>query len=355
MKKTIAKIMAAAMVLSAVPAVALPTLTAKAAGSAVTIDVAPSVDSGTTATAAKATAVNDTAESGEVGVDTGIEIDASKLKTNYILTVTDGDGNTYVNNNGTVTNNDGAIAKVKVNGSGDVVLEANDTAAGKKNLISAIKDNSNTVQIRVQDTVAGASIFATYRIGGVYNTSTKEYEADVAPDEGSLNSGDIYAQINSSAELQVDVLKGDNKDLDDNDDVRGETVDLNHVIVGGVEFEVTKIGAQALKKAHMKKVVAENVKRVGKGAFRNCKQVKKIDLQDSNKVRKINSKAFYDCKNLNTIIIDGRNLDTVGKDAFHGVKKNCTVKIKAKKSKYESDKKMILKNGGNKNLKFVRK
>ena len=40
---------------------------------------------------------------------------------------------------------------------------------------------------------------------------------------------------------------------------------------------------------------------------------------------------------------------------FRSVKKKATVKIKAKKSKYESDKKMILKNGGNKNLKFVRK
>ena len=344
MKKTIAKIMAAAMVLSAVPAVALPTMTAEAADTKTKI---------TSTVKATTTVTQSTAKSVE---------DSGNLKTNSTYNAVAADGNTgivlldggvaEITGFGTSANE---YAQLKISSSGEVLVKADSSSTDKtKDLIKDIKDGKNNVTIKIS---GGTAIDGNYgfQLGGEY-ADGKQYEAGITPEEGKLADGDVHATIDSTSALEVNIERG-SKDgvLDDNDDLRGNMLNLNTVSVGGVEFDVVKIGAQALKKAHMKKIKAENVKKIGKGALRKAKQVKHADFEDGQKVRKILGKAFYDCKNLKTIIIDGRKLKTVGKNAFSGVKKNCTVKIKAKKSKFESDKKMILKNGGNKNLKFVRK
>ncbi len=334
MKKTIAKIMAAAMVLSAVPAVALPTMTAEAADT----------------TKAESSYSSTSVTQSTVG-------DLKKDTTNNALAANGVTGITLVNGDSATVASTGDYAKISVNSSGEVVVKADTSTKDKiKDLIADIKEGKNNVTVTITSTNAAINGNQYgFQLGGDY-VDGKQYEAGITPEEGKLADGDVYATIDSTSALEVNIERG-SKDgvLDDNDDLRGNMLNLNTVSVAGVEFDVVKIGAQALKKAHMKKIKAENVKKIGKGALRKAKQVKHADFEDGQKVRKILGKAFYDCKNLKTIIIDGRKLKTVGKDAFHGVKKNCTVKIKAKKSKFESDKKMILKNGGNKNLKFVRK
>ncbi|MBR1634935.1 MAG: leucine-rich repeat protein [Lachnospiraceae bacterium] len=334
MKKTIAKIMAAAMVLSAVPAVALPTMTAEAANTTVESTYnSTTVTQSTVNDLVAASTYNPIASDGYTGI---VLVNGDSAA----ITATGTSANTY--------------AQLKVSSSGELLVTADTSTKDKiKDLIKDIKDGKNNVTIAV--TINGATTNYGFQLGGDY-VDGKQYEAGITPEEGKLADGDVYATIDSTSELEVNIERG-SKDgiLDDNDDLRGNMLNLNTVTVGGVEFDVVKLGAQSLKKAHMKKIKAENVKKIGKGALRKAKQLKHADFQDSNKTRKILGKAFYDCKNLKTIIIDGRKLKTVGKDAFSGVKKNCTVKIKAKKSKFEADKKMILKNGGNKNLKFVRK
>ena len=370
MKKTIAKIMAAAMVLSAVPAVALPTMTAEAATS-VTMSTAALSDE-------NSAGHYELDEDGNTGINlgkgvtiaygTGSSVDAT-VKTDAYVAINSNNENAATGTTKYLED----IMKVSVDKDGYLILTVDTSVSGyEKVLANALYKGENAITLRIYSSDFGTASTgttlavatnsnyyeATWVLGGEVDSATKIITKNVEAKEGTLRSGDISIKLTNSSEAEVEVLKGDSDGvLDTNDALRGQTLDLTTVTFGGltVPYKVVKIGAQALKKAHMKKVVAENVRRIGKGSLRKCKQVKHADFQDSNKIRKINGKAFYDCKNLNTIIIDGRKLKTVGKDAFHGVKKNCTVKIKAKKSKYESDKKMILKNGGNKNLKFVRK
>ncbi|MBR1634422.1 MAG: leucine-rich repeat protein [Lachnospiraceae bacterium] len=270
------------------------------------------------------------------------------------------------------------MAKLVLDSDGQVyvVASASGSSDNYQDLLSAISSGNNGITIQFsfaagdsngtvaaqKTTTVNAFVGGTAAVKGNTYGNTAAFTVDAAGDknEVALRNGDVYAKLGSSG---VEILRGNNSDLDGMDYFRSYTLDLTKVNVTTVatgvalfqDLPVTKIGAQALKKAHMKKFYAENAKTIGKGALRNAKQVKHVDICDSNKVRKIHEKAFMNCKNLNTIIIDGRKLNTVGKNAFSGVKKKATVKIKAKKSKYESDKKMILKNGGNKNLKFVRK
>jgi hypothetical protein len=89
--------------------------------------------------------------------------------------------------------------------------------------------------------------------------------------------------------------------------------------------------------------------------MRKCTQLRNVNLKDKNKVRKIHAKAFYDCKNLKNISIDPRKLNTIGTDSFTKLKKNCRIKLKCSKSKYNSVVKKIKKYNKKANsLKFAR-
>ena len=371
MKKTIAKIMAAAMVLSAVPAVALPTLTAEAAENA---------DAVTISGVKSATQTLD--EDGKTGVTIKGYKNSTKVVLGTVSHKAETDTDTYDITFTFSSNDDGITVgtekkyladyvNASINSSDQLVLSVASSDNAAKALVAAVEAQKNTVKVTAAygtqistnvntDATTTITDLGSYKIGGVVDSANSTLiktgiRAGGSNNTAKLHDGDVYAEISNSTALEVKILRGDKSDLDDNDDLRGQTLDLTTVKIGGVSYKVTQIGAQVLKKAHMKKFYAENAKKIGKGALRSAKQVKKVDIEDGQKVRKIHETAFYSCKNLNTIVIDGRKLNTVGKNAFNGVKKNCTVKIKAKKSKFESDKKMILKNGGNKNLKFVRK
>ena len=349
MKKTIAKIMAAAMVLSAVPAVALPTMTAEAA-KAVTISNVPV----------------STRELGNGG-NTEVIIEGDTT-----VATSDLDLGVYWNDDtkqDTTTKLSSFTASI--NDNGELCLVASDSISSDiasrvntgKNLIDvyandsfkAVTLNGNAVtrddNTTVTYTASDEWYLGTFMIGGTKDALSGTIKADIYDEAGLLNSGDVYGSINLSSG-EATILAGNGK-LKDNDSLRGQTLNLNTIEYKGATYEVTKFGGQALKEAHMKKFVAENTKKLGKGSLRKCKQVKKVDISDSNKVRKIHSKAFYGDKNLKTITIDGRKLNTVGSQAFSGVKKNCVIKIKAKKTKYESDVKLIKKSGA-KNVKYTR-
>jgi hypothetical protein len=198
----------------------------------------------------------------------------------------------------------------------------------------------------------------TYYVGGYYdNGKIREvYDPDML-----LVKGNVYAVIDKTVNdtlAEVELLKQDKNEanqIKNNDTLRGKKLYLNTVWAGGVEYKVGKLGSQALKEAKMKKVFLKNCSKVGKGALRKCKQLRTVNLKDKNKVRKIHAKAFYDCKNLKTIIIDARKLNTVGKESFTKIKKNAVIKLKANKSKYNDVVKKIKKANKKANkLKYAR-
>lgn len=121
------------------------------------------------------------------------------------------------------------------------------------------------------------------------------------------------------------------------------------VKVDGITYKVTSVAANAL--ANNKKVtkvtVGKNVTSIGKNAFKKCTKLKTVTLK-STSLKLIGSNAFYGDKNLKTITIKSSKLTSksVGKNAFKGTNKKLTIKVP--KKKVSSYKKFLKKKGNSK-------
>ena len=368
MKKTIAKLMAAAMLLSAVPAVTMPSFVSKAADA----EVVTTTSSNTYASSYIASGDLIPAKNGELFSFrlTGLSKNVTELVKPSAVSTGNSSAAFVSLVNPTIVQDsaDSNIYHVRV------ALKANMTTSEKSTFVNSVKSGTNCFRIKIAaDTAATAAditaitgAFAdtdivtgqkVFWIGGQYVNGMMR--TGVVDDANLLVNGNVYAKVDkvtSDGLAEIELIKQANNEgnkLKDNDNLRGQTLDITKMTIGGVEYKVGKLGSQCLKEAKMKKLLAKNVSKVYKGALRKCKQLKTVNMKDKNKIRKINSKAFYNCKNLKTIIIDGRKLNTVGKDAFKGIKKNAKIKIKASKSKYNADVKKIKKSGAT-NVKYVR-
>ena len=96
--------------------------------------------------------------------------------------------------------------------------------------------------------------------------------------------------------------------------------------------------------------VTYKVTAVEKNAFVNNKKLKTVTIGKN--VTAIGAKAFYGCKNIKTIIIKSKKLTTkkIGSKAFSTTPKKMTVKVP--KNKFKAYKKMLIKRGVNKKVKF---
>ncbi|MBR3646303.1 MAG: leucine-rich repeat protein, partial [Lachnospiraceae bacterium] len=72
------------------------------------------------------------------------------------------------------------------------------------------------------------------------------------------------------------------------------------------------------------KKVKYKVVTVGKSSFKNSKKVKTVVVEKN--VKKIESKAFYGCKNLKLVNIKTKALKSVGKNAFKNINKKAKIK-----------------------------
>ena len=124
----------------------------------------------------------------------------------------------------------------------------------------------------------------------------------------------------------------------------------NTVKISGFTYKVTSVAANAL--ANNKKVtkvtIGKNVTSIGKNAFKKCTKLKTVTLK-STSLKSIGSNAFYGDKNLKTITIKSSKLTSksVGKNAFKGTNKKLTIKVPKKKV---SSYKKFLKKKGNKKI-----
>lgn len=123
------------------------------------------------------------------------------------------------------------------------------------------------------------------------------------------------------------------------------------VMVNGITYNVTSVAANAMtnNKKVTKVIVGKNVITIGKNAFKNCKNIKSVILK-STKLKSIGANTFYGCKSLKTITIKSTKITkkSIGKNAFKGTNKKLIIKVP--KGKVNSYKK-FLKNKGNKNIK----
>lgn len=143
--------------------------------------------------------------------------------------------------------------------------------------------------------------------------------------------------------------------LADASELSGAVVIDEITIWNGLTYKVTEIAPDAFRDSKVTKVtLGANVKKVGAGAFANCKKLKSVVIGKN--VTSIGKNAFKGDTKLATITIKSTKLtkaSKIGKNAFAGIKSGAVVKIKASAAVYKKTVK-ALKKSGLKQVKFKR-
>lgn len=123
------------------------------------------------------------------------------------------------------------------------------------------------------------------------------------------------------------------------------------VLLNGKHYKVTSIAASAFKnnKLATGASIGKNVSSIGKNAFVGCSRLKTITIK-STVLKQIGSKAFFQCRALKKISIKSKHLKSVGKNAWKGIHKNAEITVPS--SKLKAYKKLLSKKGQGKNVKI---
>jgi hypothetical protein len=384
MKKTIAKIMAAAMLVASLPAMTMPTLTVEAANR--TVSASYVKFNGTYDTGKYFTRLLDRSK-GSFAYRSNATKDALILKSADGMTMTgtgiwnthlqymsDGITNGTIDDDGDVTNpvtkvgaqtlsqgsasiekdatkcgdyfdNTGVVKSAALNGEGELILTLDQTKLTDAKMKDLAAGNNNTIEFTPWGKKTGVDSEGKYtykpvftiQIGETFTAAKTQITGCSSPD-GFITDATVVINADNTATL-LKVADNDKKVT-----MKGQKIEVSEVEVGGVTYPIRKFEEQCLKNAKMKRLTAKQVKNIETGAVRGCKRLTRVTMGNT-KIKKIHSNAFLDCEKLKNIKINCKNLKAVGSKAFKGLKKNCLISIKAKKSKYNAVVKMIKKSG----------
>jgi hypothetical protein len=387
MKKTIAKMMAAAMLVASMPAMALPTFTVDAASEGLTVTAVKFNGTYAKDNYKYVKAPEKTGELPTIAQDGTAEI-ASVLKLDAFYGMRSSATNTWdtnivylanANNEWKTTERAGdpVAGKLLKAGTGTEFGKEMDYVDSTGTVEKIITNNSGMVQItfkaaelatyktNLQKGSTAQTIkfypFNVFSVSGDTVTAVPAFEIQLGETLSSAKSTKIEHTSTPDGSIQdatVEVTKAGYvvlKSISDNDkkvNMKDKDIEVSEMEISGLVYPIRKFDDQVMKKGTMKTITAKNIKHLGTGALRNCKKLRKVRM-GSSKMRKIHSNGFYDCGKLKNIKINAKNLKAVGKKAFKSLKKNCTISIKAKKAKYNAVVKMIKKSGVDK-VKFKR-
>ena len=372
MKKTIAKIMAAAMLLASVPAVTLPAYNVEAASSAFSVSVSVVKFTGDYETNKVFTNLNDSnanlasEKALEMGHNFGMTTTGNSVWTTNIQYLsgtsvekaneTGMGGKELKAGNGSLKSDDvdlttvgdykdntGTVKKIETDSKGKLLItldsskfttsKINDLALGNNNLIEFYPWTHDE-----KGKLLDGPVF-TIQVGKVYVANKTEI-SNCMTDDGFIYEATVKINKDNQTATLIKVSDTDKKVR-----MKSQKIEVSNIEVGGISYPVTKFEEQALKSAKMKKLTAKNIKNVMTGAVRGCKKVRQVNMGNT-KIKRIHSNAFYDCEKLRRIKIKCHNLKSVGHYAFKKLKKNCTISIKAgSTAKYNAVVKMIKKSG----------
>ena len=227
-------------------------------------------------------------------------------------------------------------------------------------------DNNTFIPIRVHYEVESGLVngFANNALYYVNIIGNQNIFGGNITDDAAANQKLAIYNVNSYdlALLQSDVAKGKNLMLDQvyvftgdqgylsawdswSDTIWLQINNYTNATVG----KINTIHARVFKKGKEKLVNVENAKFINNGAFRQNKQLKKVIIgTEVSSVKKINEKAFYDCKKLNTVKVKVNTLKQVGKNAFGGSTDKKGLKFNLKcgnKTQYNKAVKLFKKSG----------
>ena len=163
-------------------------------------------------------------------------------------------------------------------------------------------------------------------------------------EEGKVyTSGSYSYKVTSLSGKKVTVTKAKNNK------VKKITVP-DTVKLGSSTYKVTAVADNAFKnyKQATSAKIGKNVESIGKNAFAGCVKLKTVTL-NSTKLKTIGSKAFSNCKKLTKLTVKSKVLKTVGKNALKGIHKKAQIKVPANKLKQY--KKLFAKKGQAKTVK----
>ena len=162
------------------------------------------------------------------------------------------------------------------------------------------------------------------------NQNTDKQPADDAATtlmEGTVyTSGNYSYKITSLTDKTVTVVKATKK---------SKTITIRSTVkIDGITFKITEVAKNAFKgntKVTSVKL-GKNITTIGANAFYGCKNLKKVTI-NSKVLKKIDTKAFYNCKKLSSVKITSSKLTKVGKEIFKGTAKKLKVDVPDKKVK----------------------
>ena len=186
----------------------------------------------------------------------------------------------------------------------------------------------------------------------------------------------LYAQFEKLKEKPAEVKPSEDKPADVKpDDTKPNTNETKKVpaknkkfVVGGLQYKVTKSAKKngtvtVVKDTNKKKTSVKipatvkingytfKVTAINANAFKNKTKLKKVVVGKN--VTSIGKNAFNGCKNLKTVQIDSKKLKSVGKNAFRNI--NGKAKIKVAQTKLKKYLKLLKKKGQKSTVKIVKK
>ncbi|MBQ9631658.1 MAG: leucine-rich repeat protein [Lachnospiraceae bacterium] len=229
----------------------------------------------------------------------------------------------------------GFVKRLTTNGSGHLIITLKDEFSdSQKRLIR--EGSANYFDVYVwpdDDAYKNGTYFVRFQVGEYYRADSTKLK-DCYTADGYIREAQITIDEEGDATL-IEV-----SDYDKKTRMKKQKIELNEIYVSGVPYTIAEIDEQCFKKAKMKQVTAEHLEKIGNAAFRQCTNLKTVKFQKC-ETEKIMANAFLDCESLSTIRINGEELKKIGSKAFYGLKKNCKISIKGTKAEYKKVLKLI--------------
>ncbi len=112
------------------------------------------------------------------------------------------------------------------------------------------------------------------------------------------------------------------------------------IIIGATSKSITELTISGSVNPEEEGNEAEyDVVEIKKGAFKNFKKLKEVEIDSDVEIKKIPDNAFSGCKKLAEVSLKNEDLTTIGKNAFKGCKNLKSIQILSKSLKQGSIKK----------------
>ena len=134
----------------------------------------------------------------------------------------------------------------------------------------------------------------------------------------------ITISVNGNGKKEAVLVKVDSKHA------KGTVKVPDTLKAKGKTYKLTAIGKNAFKnqKQLKKVVIGKNIKRIDEGAFYGCERLQSVT--GGKNITAIGNKAFYKCKKLLKITIPSK-VNKIGKSAFYGCKSLKSITVQSKK------------------------